>query len=301
MKTQQDIIVEAYENMYSNSTILSEAIHQEIQDIMDSDKIDPKNKLNAISKKARDLIKSGKDTGMESDKPIKGSSRAVFFPKDHKEITVDGVKTKTPTAVKIAFPGKLDKYHGESTTLGEDQNALESDHYINKNYGVIHHTGNGQHSYASSDHESGGVLAPVLSTHPDNHHLEMGKVSKFNAKDFGEATKTKDFPKGIKLGDAQSAMMHHHSMAHGQGSRLNGHSEESMDKISNHPWVEHAISMMHDSGMHPGDVSPRNMGIYTHPVTGKKHGVMIDYGFSNDIAKKYHKARMGAAKASRGY
>ena len=291
MKTQQDIIVEAYENMYSDSAIIVEAVHPEIQDIMDSDKIPHKQKLLKIATKTKELIKSGKDTGMESDKPVKGSSRAVFFPKETKPITVDGVKTSTPTAVKIPFHSKLDDKHKEETTLGQDQTALESDHYINHTYGVLHNHGTND-NYKSSTHESGGVLAPVLATHPDNHYLEMGRVSKFNAKDFSEATKTPDYPKGISFTDAQTAMMHSHSMAHGQGSRLNGKSEEHNEKISNHPWVDHAISMMHDSGMHPADVAPRNMGIYTHPVTGKKHGVMIDYGFSNDIAKKYRKAKM---------
>lgn len=285
-------IQEAYENMYSNSNILSEAIHQDIKDIMDSDKIDSKNKLSAVSKKAKELIKAGKDTGMESDKPVKGSSRAVFFPKDHKEITVDGVKTKTPTAVKIAFPGTLDKHHGEDTTLGQDQNELESDHYINRDYGVLSQT-DGNHNYVSSTHESGGVLAPVFSTHPEHHHLEMGKVDKFNVKDFAQATKNKEFPKGLKLNDVQNVMMHHHQMAHGQDIKK---TTPEQDKLSKHPWVDHAISMMNDSNMHPGDVVPRNMGIYTHPVTNKKHAVMIDYGFSTNISKKYRKARMAMNK-----
>jgi len=297
MTTEIRNIQEAYENMYANNHILSEKVHKEIQDIMDNVDIPVSRKLSAVSTKTKSLIKSGQDTGLESDKPKKGSSRAVFFPKEHKDITVDGVKTKTPTAVKIAFPGVLDKHHGEDTTLGEDQNEKESDHHINNTYGVLRHDAH-KNEYHSNEH---GVLAPVFETHSENHHLEMGRVDKFNTKDFAASTKTKDFPKGLKLDEVTTAMTHHHSQAHGQGPRLNGHTEEHLEKVSDHPWVSNAISMMNDSGMHPGDVSPRNMGIYKHPVTGEKHPVMIDYGFSNEIGKKYHKARMNMCKLKNGY
>ena len=296
MTTEIKNIQDAYMMMYGKSEILSEAVHEAIQSIMDSDVIHAKNKLAAVSKKAKELIKSGEDTGMESDKPKRGSSRAVFFPRDHKEITVDGVKTKTPTAVKIAFPGLLDKYHGEETTLGEDQNRIESDGYINKSYGVLRHNPHTD-TYHSNENP---ILAPVFSTHPEHHHLEMGRVEKYNAKDLAESTKNKDFPKGLKHDEITTAMRYHHDQAHGQHPLLNGYSNDHLEKVSDHPWVENAISMMHDSGMHPGDLRPANMGIYTHPVTGKKHPVVIDFGFSNDIAKKYNKARNNYAKELRG-
>ena len=304
MTTEILNIQEAYMSMYGKSKLLTEEVHKEIQSIMDSDTMPAKNKLSAVSSKAKQLIKAGHDTGMESDKPKKGSSRAVFFPKDHKEITVDGVKTKTPTAVKIAFPGQLDKYHGESTTLGEDQNAAESDLHINRSYGILHrhHSEStvGNDNYKSSDHESGGVLAPVFETHPEHHHLEMGRITPVDSKSIADATKHKHFPKGLKHDEIQDAMMHEHASAHGQ-THYSKHSEDHLEKVKEHPWVEHAISMMHDSGMHPGDLAKRNMGIYTHPVTGKKHLAVIDYGFSNEIAKKYSKARMNLNKQNRGY
>ena len=287
-------IEEAYLSMYGKSDILSEAFHAEIQKIMDADSLPVKNKLSAVSKKAKELIKAGIDTGMESDKPKLGSSRSVFFPKEHKEITVDGVKTKSPTAVKIAFPGKLDKYHGEDTTLGEDQNERESDHYVNNSYGVFRQ--DHKNEYHSNENP---VLAPVFSTHPEHHHLEMGRVDKFNAKDLADSTKTTEFPKGLKHDEITTSMRYHHDQAHGQRPMLNGYTEEHLEKVSDHPWVSNAISMMHDSGMHPGDLRTANMGIYTHPVTGKKHPVVIDYGFSNEIAKKYRKAHLNMTNAIR--
>lgn len=280
-------IVEAYGSIYPH--LINEEFHPQIQEIMDNDNIPAANKLNMVTAKARNLIKAGVDTGMESDKPKKGSSRAVFFPKAHKVINVDGKDTSSPTAVKIAFAGTLDKHHKESSLLGEDQNSKESDHHINGHYGILSYDhGN---KYTSNSHESGGVLAPVFSTHPEYHHLEMGRVTPALAKDIVEATRTKEFPKGLKHEEIQAAMTHSHEQAHGQNRSSAAH-DEQMEKIKEHPWVEHAISMMHDSGMHPGDLNKRNMGIYHHPVTGKKHLAIIDYGFSNEIAKKYHKASM---------
>jgi len=290
-------IVEAYTGMYPR--LIVEEFHPQIQEIMDNDSIPVANKLNMVTAKARNLIKAGVDTGMESDKPKKGSSRAVFFPKTPKRLTVDGHDVNAPTAVKIAFSGQLDKHHGEDSLLGEDQNQKESDHHINRTYGILKYD-RGDH-YESSNHESGGVLAPVFGTHPEHHHLEMGRVTPAVSSDIAEATRTKEFPKGLKHEDIQSAMKHEHESAHGSRNNYSEETTEKMEKIKEHPWVEHAISMMHDSGMNPADLNKRNMGIYHHPVTGKKHLAIIDYGYDSEIAKKYTKARINSARKSRGY
>ena len=302
MKYINEIISEAYESMYGKSEILTEKIHSDIQSIMDNENIPAASKLSLVSRKSKALIKIGSETGLESDKPKKGSSRAVFFPKDPKEIHVDGNQVKTHTAVKIAFSGQLDKHHGESTLLGEDQNALESDHHINNNYGILRREHGDQ--YKSSDHESGGVLAPVFETHPEHHHLEMGRIEPCTTKNIAEATKHKNFTKGLSHDEIFDAMNHEHKMAHGQDGSRSGsckYSEDHLEKVKEHPWVEHAISMMHDSGMHPADLAKRNMGVYQHPVTGKKHLAIIDYGFSSDISKKYTKARRALSQSKGGW
>lgn len=266
--------------LYIGMQLITEEIHPDVQNIMNSSEIQPKDKLKHVVKKVREMISNGQDTGLESDKPKKGSSRAVFFPKEHKEITVDGAKTKTPTAVKIAFNGQLDKYHGEDTLLGEDQNRAESDYFINNQYGVFRHERGEYHTNENP------VLAPVFDSHEDHHHIEMGRIEKFNTKDMANATKTKEFPKGLSLHDVTDTMEYHHRMAHGSN-----HYDEKLERISQHPYMENMIDMMHNSGMHPGDIAPRNMGIYVHPVTGKRHPVMCDWGFNSDIEKKYTKAR----------
>jgi hypothetical protein len=282
MKSINESITEAYETMYAGNQILNEELHPEIQKIMDSDTIAPKEKLSQVTKKVKSLIGADQDTGLEGDKPKKGSSRAVFFPKDEKKLKIDGVETSSPTAVKIAYPGWADKKLRHPQLLGEMQNEAEGNSFINNNYGVFrhdHHTG----EYHTNENP---VLAPVFGIHPENHHLEMGRVERFNAKDMAAATKTKEFPKGLKLSDVSDAMKYHHEMAHGKGR----HNPE-MEKISDHPYVANMIDMMHNSGMHPGDIVPHNMGIYRHPVTKEGHPVIHDWGLTNELGKLYAQAR----------
>lgn len=270
--------MEAYLEMYGIN-LINEEFHPEIKSIMDSDKITPENKLNQVTKKARSLIAAGHDTGMESDKPKKGSSRAVFFPKQHKEIEVDGAKTKAPTAVKIAHAGWADKIlkkHDSSHSL------LGEDHFLNQHHGVLHETANGK--YATNPH---GILAPVFHSHDEGHHIEMGRADKFNERDFKEGMKTKEYPKGISHEDFKGALQHYHNMAHGRGSK----NEKYDHMIEHHPIVSNAADLIGNGAIHPGDFEKRNMGIYKHPVTGHKHPVLIDWGSSNDVMQKYSKAR----------
>ena len=288
-------VCEAYLGMYAQN-ILIEAIHPDIQAHLDSDtpaKWKYKNVASAISK----LNRVGQDTGLEDSKPKKGSSRAVYFPKEERKIVVDGHETSSPTAVKIAFEGQLDKHHGEDTLLGEDQNRLEADHFIRDNHSVF-----SQNHDGSFHTNKRGVLAPVFDSHPEGHHLEMGRVEPYNAKDLANYTKNDDFPKGLTHKHITEALTREHEYAHGTGHRTYTDKEnETHDKVMGHPYVEAMVDMMHNSGMHPGDLNPRNMGIYVHPVTKVRHPVIIDYGFSNDIARKYTKARRNAMNKNRGW
>lgn len=290
-------VYEAYLGMYAQN-LLIEAIHPDIQAHLDSDtpaKWKFKNVASAITK----LNRVGQDTGLEDSKPKKGSSRAVYFPKEERKIVVDGHETSSPTAVKIAFEGQLDKHHGEDTLLGEDQNRLEADHFIRDQHSILRQNHDG--SYSTNKH---GVLAPVFDSHPEGHHLEMGRVEPYNAKDLANHTKNADFPKGLTHKQITDAMMREHETAHGTpGVNFNYTKNESIlhEKVTQHPHVEAMIDMMHNSGMHPGDLNPRNMGIYVHPVTKERHPVIIDYGFSNDIARKYTKARRNSISKNRGW
>jgi hypothetical protein len=264
----------------SDMTILSEAIHAELQDILDREH-GASTKLNEVARRARHLIASGQDTGFADDKPKKGSSRAVFFPKEPKKIILDGKETYLPTAVKIAFPGKLDKYTGDSMLLGEHQNQLEADHHIQRHYGMLIPVGHNQY-----ETNPNGVLAPVMESHPDHHYLEMGHCSAYNAKDLREHTKDARFKKGISHAELQEHMLSEYRSAHGESHYGSGHPD-----LIHSDHANNMIDAMHSMGLHPGDLSPRNMGIWTHPHTGHKHPVILDYGFSTDIANLYSRAR----------
>lgn len=277
---------------------LSEAVHEHIQKIMDSE-IDPKQKLNAVTKTARKLIAGGHDTGLEDTKPKKGSSRAVFFPKEHKHIELDGQKVSTPSVVKIAFAGHLDKYNKSGVLLGTHQNKIESDHYINHNYAVIREHPHPDHAgkFVSNEH---GILPPHFGHHPEHDHLEMGRVEKVTAKGFKDATKTPDFPKGISHKEFHDAVMHNWASAHGK-DHYTDTPVHHLEKLQDHPLVENVNHFVGDTQNHPGDMRPANMGIWHHPVTGKKHVVISDFGYSNEIAKHYTDARREQSRKLRGW
>jgi hypothetical protein len=63
------------------------------------------------------------------------------------------------------------------------------------------------------------------------------------------------------------------------------------DALGEHPLVEKALDMCINTGTHPSDFTKRNLGIWTHPVTGEKHIVASDSGFSLDVLRKYQQAR----------
>jgi hypothetical protein len=180
---------------YSNPYMLTEAVHEQIQAIMDNENYHPNYKLNMVVKTARKLIADNQPTGFESDKPKKGSSRAVFFPTEPKKIKLDGQEVEQSTAVKIAFMGEIDKKGRQSgePLLGELQNRVENDWFANQHFGIIRQK-EGSTEY-ETNHED-GILAPVLSAHPNNHHLEMVRANKISDKHFRDATKNKDFPRG---------------------------------------------------------------------------------------------------------
>lgn len=288
MKSFKELFVEgSWENGGYNAPILSEELHHEIKNIIDSNSIDSRHKLNYITKAARRLLIKGEDTGLESAKPKKGSSRAVFFPSQAKEIELDGKKTKVKTAVKIAFPGQLDPHHTSNMLLGEHQNMVEGDPDTTSTYGIIKETTPGKFVTNPS-----GVLVPVFHVHPEYHHLEVGKIEKYNAEDLRNYTKNRDFKKGITHTQFHDALNIMYSNAHGQSHYAeHKYSGDQLEDIQNHPFVNAAAMMMYDSGMHPGDLSPRNMGVFVHPHTKTRHPVIADYGFTTDIARLYTEAR----------
>lgn len=291
---------------YGQYYIIVEDLHPHLQEILDKpgetedeyyerinrnpySSIDPVTaKHTAFTEKVRKLINAGNDTGLESDKPKKGSSRAVHFLKEGKNITVDGVKTKVPSVLKIAFNGQLDKYKRNSERLlGEHQNEAEADGYIQNHHSILRENPDG--TYLTNEN---GVVAPVLSHHPDHHYLEMGQVRSMKAGEFTKLTKTSTHPKGLTFAKMKHVLEKEHADAFGQTHFTPPNMcQKEHDHILQHPLTREIQSLIHNVGFHPGDLSPRNVGIFTHPVTGKEYPVISDYGFTNDVAKEYTERR----------
>jgi hypothetical protein len=278
-----------HEFLEANREALDNALNEEIHpDIMNAAGGDyGRSRLNNVTKVARNLIKQGTDTGLLDDKPKKGSSRAVFFPKDDVEAKVDGVQTKIPHVMKIAFHGKLDSYTKDNQgLLGESQNDHEI--AISHHYSMLRPTGQGEYE---TNHE--GFMPPLLDHHETGSWMTVGKVSKLGSGDFRNLTKTKEFPKGISHADFYDAVNHHWHQSNGENYW--GGTDEKNEKNFEHPLVQRALNFSLDTDTNPGDFVKSNMGVWTHPVTGEKHIVTSDAGFSRNVARRYMKARQNQA------
>lgn len=274
--------------------MITEELHSQIKSVMNEPEADSRNpyskfndnKFNRISKIARQLTEKGEDTGLVDGKPKKGSSRAWFEQNEPKKLIVDNTPVQHNTGIKIAIHGTLDKHTAEPKLLGEMQNEAEHDHYIQQSYGMLRHHGGNKYS---TNHY--GILAPVFDHHEDSHWLEMSKTEPLTKSKFKSLTKTETHPKGLEFDDFTRALQNEHQAAHGMHS-----GKDDLDHVRSHPLYEKTQDFINDSGHHPGDLRLQNMGVWKHPVTGEEHPVIRDYGFSNDIAKVYSKARRSKYK-----
>lgn len=270
--------------------MVSEEIHQSVQAVLDADHIPVQHKLNHVAHAIKRAVANGDDHGLQDGKPKKGSSRAVFFPKEPTKINLDGKEAHVHTALKVAFPGQLDRHNKSGALLGEHQNMAEGDHFTNHHYGII--SEKGEHDgvkHFETNHDR-GVLAPMIHSHEEGHHLLMGKIDPIKAGDFKSLTKTAEHPKGITHQELYDNMNHHHQQAHGL-KHYGPTSQKRIDEVDNHPLVEKMNDYVGMTGAHPADLTKRNMGVWTHPHTGEKHIVVSDYGFTGEVAKHYHAAR----------
>jgi hypothetical protein len=274
-------------NCYLGCSVLTEQLHTAIQSILDSDQIAPRAKFTHISQTIRHALKRGEDTGLENGRPKKGSSRAVYFPKDHHEISLDGQSAKVPSVLKVAFHGHADPYNRSGRLLGEHQNLTEGDEDTNYRFGIIRKKDNSDEY--ETNHED-GILAPHLGSHDDGHYIHQGRVQPIKAGEFRELTKTPEHRRGISHSEFYDALNCHYTDAHGMAYH-GAYSPDKIEHLQSHPLVEKAQRFVADAGHHPGDLRKANMGVWTHPHTGQKHIVIADYGFSADVARYYQAAR----------
>jgi uncharacterized coiled-coil protein SlyX len=291
MKTITDIYRKEFQHV-----ILQEELHQELKDVLARDAVNSyqkHQKFNTLTKRIRSMVKDNVDTGLTDDKPKKGSSRAVMFHSEPTKVKIDGIETSMPTVSKIAFSGQLDKHlPADHELLGEAQNNHE--HEVAKHYGVLEKIGDNEYR----TREGHPFMPPVLDGHDNGSWLHVAKIDPLDAKSMREATKTAEFPKGISHTELVDAVTHHFKEAHGESS-WSKHPKEHLENLMEHPLVESAFNMCMDTDTIPSDFGKRNLGIWNHPVTGRKYVVASDAGFSRNVMRAYSKARQNMRNAYR--
>lgn len=279
---------------YFGMVITEAEIHPDVMAAVNRD-ASKHYRFDHLTKTVRSMIKKGVPTGLSDDKPKKGSSRAVFFPEDDHPAKIDGQDTKIPHVLKVAFSGQLDKHLPQDhPLLGQMQNEHEIAH--SHGYSVLRPTGKDEFE---TNHE--GFLPPLVDHHADSHWMQVGKINKCTAKDFKDATKTKDFPKGITHKEFFHTVNHEWKASNGENHWSHEVSPERREQVMEHPLVQRALGFCIDTDTHPGDFEMRNMGVWKHPITGQNHIVAADAGFSRNVAKAYMKARDNMRNKMRGY
>lgn len=288
-----DKIAEAYKALYESSfdSIITEELHPEIKQILTSNDIEPEHRFTVLTRKIRQLIRNGQDTGLTDDRPKKGSSRAVMFMSEPHRAIVDGRETEIPHVLKMSFNGSLDKYRDNDTQLlGDLQNHHEID---NREHSMLVEVGHNRF-----ETNPNGFLPPILDFHDYGNWMSVGKISPLVAGKFRELTKTPDFKRGISDREFRISLQHHVAAAHGDRlpSWFYEIPESKAEDLGEHPLVNKALNFCVESNTSPNDFARRNMGIWTHPLTGNQHIVAADAGFSNDVLKAYVKARQNQYK-----
>lgn len=183
----------------------------------------------------------------------------------------------------------MDKYTKHPYLLGEEQNAIEGRKDIHENHSILSpdkERGEGHYKYNPN-----GVTTPVFGSGDKSSWLEMGKVDKMTKGKFKELTKTESHPKGINFDHFTNALLDDYRTSHGQESFYDTDEQKDHETLRSHPLYQNTENFIHHSDNHPADLSLRNYGIWKHPVTGKEHPVITDYGYSTQISKLYSRAR----------
>ena len=272
---------------------LTEELHPELKKIANADiPIDQKN--SAFAKKVKQLGAASEDTGLTGTKHS-GSSRVYFPHKEEHEIDLDGQKVKIKVGTKFAKRFALDKHTGDDELLGQAQNRAEHN-------ASVHHALYSEDSEGKLTTNPHGCIAPVIHAHDHYDHITSAHCDKFSAKEFHEISKTKEHPKGIKFGEMQEALMRHHDRSNGKYHKDGYKTTDSrLDEVEDHPIFQKFQAHQDDTGHHPGDIRPANMGMITHPITGERHAVLTDAGYDSNVAESYINARKAMAKKRNYY
>lgn len=277
--------------------IVLEALHPELQTIAAAE---TGRKQDQIARKIKDLTARGEATGIEGNMP-KGSSRAYLKLSDPENITVDGTPTTMKTGMKVAIRHNLDAHHNAEQHgglyLGAMQMQAENgDHFINHYYRTLAKSDDGTYK----TNKALGVLPPLVDHDEQSHQWShVGHVDDVSKKEFKSLTKTPEFPNGVSHEDFIMALRKDHHQARGQwwGAESQDREDYLTDLINNHPLVQKFADFHTNTGMAPDDLSQiKNMGVWTHPVTGEKSIVARDSGFTPEVGQAYSEVRRKEGK-----
>ena len=293
-------------------SLVIESLHPELQDVVKSSH-HYASKQSLIAKKVRDLNKRGEPRGLEGNSP-KGSSRMWMSHEKPEHVLVDGKHAHMKVGTKVVITSSLDKHRDKSQhpdSLGRMQNQAENgDHHVNNHYRTLSEDHDHQHDPSDphspkkaykTNHE--GIFPPLLEHDHENHeHSEIGHSRDLKGGDFQRLTKCKTHPKGITHKDFCEALERRHNQNNGRHWGGAPSHEEHLDHVDTHPLVEKFHDYHGNYAAPPHDMrQKKNMGVWTHPVTGKEHIVARDHGFTHEIGNAYAKARTNMIKSARGY
>ena len=273
--------------------LVVEELHPELQDVVKA-KTGNVSKQSQLAKKIRDLTARGEKTGIEGNMP-KGSSRAYLKHDTPIDVKIDDKPAKMQVGTKVAIKASLDKYHPKEEyngmNLGAMQNAAEGgDSFVNHNYRVLRKNDDGSFE---TNHGS-GVFPPLIDHDNENHEwTHIGHAADIkNAAEFKEVTKSESHPNGISHRDFVDVLNRFHEKGNGKYWGGNPSREAHLDKLEDNHVVQKFIDYHGTTGNPAYDyMQKKNLGIWTHPVTGEKHLVARDHGYDSTVQAAYSRAR----------
>lgn len=248
------------------------------------------------------LHKKGIDPGFRTDIPRpEGSSRGALLlhENDTEKVNIDGQEVNMPSVIKYVKAAKLDAPHmirlKNTESLGTMQNRFENGELdyatgreSNDKYRVLSHDGKG--NYTTNEF---GLFPPLLDHDKKNHQWsQVGFAPRMTRQTFMELTKTPEFPNGISHSSLMDTISRAWHRDRGSYYKGNSNEESLLDDTERHPLVQSLIRHQIETGTPPHDYSQlENWGMWEHPVTKKKHPVIVDHGFSEDVQRAYKEAR----------
>lgn len=238
--------------MFKNRLI--EMLLEKLVDHISPEEHDILNKENVenISDKLRENRRTNRLSSTLKPSGV-GSSREYYKQTKPSSITIDGNKTSIETGIKVAYNGKFGTEIGLKQNENETRN-LSKHQIIRKDENGDYHT------------NENGVILPTLD-HDKNHKwVQVPHIEPLSGKTkLEDYTKTPEHPNGLTNDDIEKTFVlgKHH--------------------VDSHPFIQAVRKFADENNIAHADIHHENIGIFTHPVTGKKYPVLHDHGVTNGL------------------